>query len=306
MKSLSNIDTLHSSLETTKKAIILLGSTANFDTAASALGFMLALKKKGIDVTVASLADMRVEFSRLVGVDEVRKKVGNKNLVVSFDYTEDQVEKVSYNISEDGKRFNLVIAPKNGALPLQPETVKFEFTGADAEFIAFFGVNSLQELGPLYDNDRTVFDQAMTVAFTLFPTQPFAKCHLDAQGLSSLSELTANAVVQLKLELDPDSASNLLSGIDASTQGFNAPNVGPDTFELAATLMRAGGKRQPSSGNNTILPTQMPYMPSPGPLPSMSQPVQQADNNQFAQLLGATQKQPSQNVPVSMTGEFKG
>src|SRR5258708_1300968 len=189
MKPLANIDLLKTSLSQTKKAILLLGSTPNFDMVASALGFALALKARGIDVQVASLAEMRVEFSRLVGVDQVRGKIGNRNLVVSFDYTEDQVEKVSYSISEDGKRFNLVIAPKSGIRPLDPESVNFEYSGADAEFIALFGVNSFEELGSFYDNDRTLFDTAMTVAFTLFPVQPFTKCHIDGSDVSSLSEL---------------------------------------------------------------------------------------------------------------------
>lgn len=301
MKPLANIDLLKDTLSTTKKAILLLGSTPNFDMVASALGFALALRAKGVDVQVASLADMRVEFSRLVGVDQVRNKIGNRNLVVSFDYSEDQVEKVSYSISEDGKRFNLVISPKSGVKPLEPDTVSFDFTGADAEFIGLFGVNSLEELGSFYDGERLLFDTAMTVGFTLFPVQPFAKCHLDASETSSLSELMVHVCDKLELPLNEDSGSNLLAGIDVATQEFRSPLTTADTFETVALLLRSGAVRQPIMQQVQMTPQQMPYTPQY----STQQPPAQDNTNQFAQLLGNARPQQApvmQPIPSEMKG----
>ena len=301
MKPLANIDLLKESLTNTKKAILLLGSAPNFDTVASALGFSLALQAKGIDVQVASLADMRVEFSRLVGVDQVRNKIGNRNLVVSFDYTEDQVEKVSYNISEDGKRFNLIISPKSGTKPLEPETVRFEYAGADAELIGLFGINNFEELGSFYDGERLLFDTAMTVDFTLFPVQPFIKCHMDASEMSSLSELMAHVCDKLELQLNEDSASNLLAGIDVATGEFRSPLTTADTFETVAMLLRLGAVRQPPVQQPQMSPQQMPFTPQY----SYQQPPTQASNNQFAQLLGNTRPQQAQ-VQQPIPSEMKG
>lgn len=311
MKQLPNIDLLKDSLSQAKKAIIILGANPNFDTVAAALGFALALKQKNVDTQVASSADMRVEFSRLVGVESVRKKVGNRNLMVSFAYSEDQVEKVSYQISPDGKRFNLVIAPKAGAQPLQPETVNFEFTGAEAEFIATFGVGSNQELDELVKNEHGLMDGAMTVAFTLFPVPAFAKCHLEAQGLSSISELAAITCQGLGLDLNEDSGSNLLAGMDMATQGFRIPSVSADTFETVANLMRAGAQRPPLA-QPPMPPSQMPYMPSLRrsirPLMDQSAPMN-ANTSQFASLLGGTQASaPADAAPPTpqSPSEFKG
>lgn len=318
MKTLANIDLLRDSLSTTKKAIILLGSTPNFDIVASALGFAEALKNKGIDVQVASLTDMRVEFSRLVGVDQVRPKIGNKNLIVSFDYNEDQVEKVSYQISDDGKRFNLVIAPKTGVRPLQPDSVQFEFAGADAQFVALFGVNNFMELGELYEKERALFDGAMTVGFTLFPIPPFLKCHLDASGVSSLSELVAQVCQALHLTHTEDSASNLLAGIDAATQEFRSPVTSAETFEAVADLVRAGAVRQPPMTAPSMTAAHMPFTPAPNPTQSYgapstspyqptysSPPPVQANTNQFAQLLGNAQGQSVPTAPP-IPSEYKG
>lgn len=304
MKQIPNVDVLTSTLASTKKAILILGPTPNFDSVAAALGMSLALKAKGIDVQVACPADMRVEFNRLVGVDQVKKKIGNRNLVVSFPYAEDKVEKVIYTISEDNKRFNLVISPKNGGSPLEPSAVSFELAGAEAELIVLFGVGGFEELGELYQSERTVFDTAMTLAVTLFPNQPFAKCHVDASETSSLSEVTAYICEALKLTLDADSASNLLAGIDTVSGGFRGMGVSADTFELVARLMRAGARRQPVSDGQMLQPTQMPFMAPPTNVPA----PQQASTNQFAQLLGASQAKAAPTAPFQppVPSEMKG
>lgn len=315
MKQLPNIELLNQSLSQTKKAIVIIGANPNFDTVASALGFAVALRQKGIDTQVVSVADMRVEFSRLVGVDTVRKKVGNRNLVISFDYSEDRVEKVSYHISEDGTRFNLVVSPRSGAAPLQPESVSYEFAGAEAQFIATFGVGSGQELDELIKNEHGLMDGAMSLAITPFQVAPFAKCHLDASGLSSLSELTAVICLGLGLKLDEDSGSNLLAGIDLVTAGFRAPMTNADTYEVVAMLVRAGAVRPPIITAPPITPSQMPFVPTRSSFPQQNRftqpPATQANTSQFAQMLSNSQSQPApQPVPAppapQFPGEFKG
>lgn len=296
MRQLQHIDVLKPALDATTKALVIFSSTPNTDSVAASLGLALALEKKGINTQVVSLSDMRVEFSRLVGVDTVSKKMGNRNLVVSFDYLEDQVEKVSYTISEDGKRFNLVIAPKAGSKPLDPNTVQFDLSGVEADFVFYIGVSGPGELGSLYEENHLVLESAISVGLSLFPVPGFAKYHYDAQGLSSISELTALLTQSLRLDLDQDSSSNFLAGIDAATQGLSTSMASADTFELVAALLRAGGKRQPNvSGSMTQ--NQMPFMPSQ-PMPH---PV---SNDKFAQLLGSTQRQPFS--PPQMPNEFKG
>ncbi len=313
MKAIPVLQPLKQDLSTLKKSLILLSSTPNIDSVAAALGLAIALKRKGVDVQVACSADMRVEFSRLVGVDEVRKKIGNRNLVVSFDYSEEKVEKVSYNISEDGKKFNLVISPKSNAAPLDPATVAFDYSGAESEVTFIVGASTFEEIGPIYEEERNAIEASKTVAFTLFPTQTYANFHVDAQGYSSISELIAVSCHELGLELDSDSASNLLFGIESITQGLATPVVTADTFETVAVLMRAGARRQPIGQQGNLTPQQMPWQP-PAQVPQ-SQPVPSADgvptqgaaSNPFAAALSQNQ-QKSSIMPqgYSATGELKG
>lgn len=314
MKPISTLDSLKEKLSSVHKALILMSGTPNIDSVASALGLFLVLRKKGIDVQIACPADMRVEFSRLVGVDEVKKKIGNRNLVVSFDYSEDKVEKVSYTISEDGKRFNLVIAPKTGVSALDPATVAFDYAGAEADVTFLIGVNGFPDIGSLYDEERTVIESSFTIALTLFPVGTYAQYHADASGMSSLTELVANLAIQLDFPVDSDSASNFLYGLESITQGLSTQTVNADTFETVAALLRAGGKRQPIGQQGTLSPNQMPFLTPQSQPQSPSTEVQQpaepgavASNNPFAAALSKT-SQPGGTMPAgySATGELKG
>ncbi len=313
MKPIANLDSLKEKLSSVHKALILLSSTPNIDSVAAALGLFLALRKKGVDVQIASPADMRVEFSRLVGVDEVKKKIGNRNLVVSFDYSEDKVEKVSYTISEDGKRFNLVIAPKTGVSALDPATVGFDYAGVEADATFLVGVNGYTDIGSFYEEERNVIEGSFTIALTLFPVGTYTQFHADASGMSSLTELVANLCIQADLPVDSDSASNFLYGLESITSALSSPTVTADTFETVAALLRAGGRRQPIGQQGTLSPNQMPFMGTPQtpviktPEPQTPMPQAPGSNNPFAAALSKT-AQAGGTMPAgySATGELKG
>lgn len=316
MKTIASLSSLKESLPNIHKALVLMPATPNLDSAAAALGLCQLLKAKGIEVQVACPVDMRVEFSRLVGVDDVKKKIGNRNLQISFDYSEDKVEKVSYTISDDGKRFNLVIAPKNNATALDPATVGFDYVGAETDATFLVGVNGYEDIGVIYDEERNVIEGSLTVALTLFPVPTYAKFHADAQGYSSLSEMMAAVVSQLDISLDVDGASNLLYGIDSATQSLTSPLANADTFETVALLMRAGAKRQPIGQQGVLTQNHMPFLAN-SPLadgstahsakPDVQSPVPTASNNPFAAALSKTANQGG-TMPAgySATGELKG
>ncbi|PWU24092.1 hypothetical protein C5B42_00770 [Candidatus Cerribacteria bacterium 'Amazon FNV 2010 28 9'] len=305
MKQLPNLDVIATALKTTKRVICIIGQNPNFDTVAAALGLASALKTRDIACQVVSKTPMRVEFNRLVGVDTVSEKLGNRNLQVSFPYDENQVEKVSYAISADRTRFNLIIAPKNGNTPMVPNDITFDLVGAEAELVFLFNINSFEDLGEMYTNERQLYDSAMTVGVNFFPIQSFVKCHLDATGTSGMSETVSLLLDGVNVTLDPDSATNLLAGIDIGSGGFRSPTVTADTYEVISRLVRAGGRRLPVYEGPPLSKTQMPYVTSSKPAGAV--PLS-SDTNVFAKALGGSAPQSNANPPpqASMTGEFKG
>src|SRR3989344_7827180 len=111
-----------------KSLLVVTPGSANLDITAAALGLGVALKEAGKNVIMGSTGKPVVEQSRLVGIDQVAQKLGNRNLVISFEYIQDAIEKVSYNV--EGKKFNLVIQHKEGGRSLDPTNVSYAYEGS--------------------------------------------------------------------------------------------------------------------------------------------------------------------------------
>jgi hypothetical protein len=86
---------------------------------ASALALTGSLQTQGKkNVYAASHQVCRITPATLPLSDLVSQKIGNRNLVISLKVgSRDSIDKVSYNLEEDGSTFNLIIQPKKGQSP---------------------------------------------------------------------------------------------------------------------------------------------------------------------------------------------
>ncbi len=297
-----------------KTIYIALAATANYDTVASALALYLSFKEAGKNALIMSSSPMRVEFSYLIGVNEIQSVVGNRNLVVSFAYDQQNVDKVSYHISEDGQRFNLVIAPTDGGRPLDPSTVEYRYEGASADLVFIVGASQFDDLGALYTQEPYFFDGADSVSITTFQAQPFARRMFETTGQSCMAEGVAVLLEGLGMEPKDDVATNILSSIEQATDRFQSLGVGPDLFELVARLIRNGARRSASNpvihGQPQVSPNAIPPMgrvpqdeiiqeiPQQMPIPIYSSmpPATPASTSSFAEAL--KKKSGQMQVPV--------
>lgn len=245
MQQNPDFSALASAYAQAKNFLIFIHPQATYDAVAAALATRRALIESGRVCDVMCEEPMRVEYNHLVDIDQVRQEVGNRNLVVSFAYDENQVDKVTYNLREDIQRFELVIAPKTGSVPLDPSTIEYYRTGLSADIIFLFGYHSLDELGEVYKREKYEIDRAYSVALTQGKIPGFAKLHLQLQPESlSYSEMMYFMIRQLQIaEVKDDIASNLLAGIEYATNRFTQPNLPARTFETVANLMRRGARR---------------------------------------------------------------
>lgn len=228
-------------LTSAQTVLVVSPKKPKLDQIAAALALFLSLKKAGKSVVVACPDEMTVEFSLLVGVDKISQQLGGKNLMISLDYIEDSIEKVSYNI--EGKKFNLLIQPKAGFPPLSAEKVNYSHSGG-SDLIFTIGAQRLEDLGSLYAQEKELYDQKPVVNIDVDPKNTqFGKINLANPAISSCSEITAGLISVLKLPVDQDIATNLLLGIEEATQGFTSPKTSASTFEVAAFCLRAGGRR---------------------------------------------------------------
>lgn len=237
-----DLSELQQLLSPAKSILVAIPKNLNLDKVAASLSLSLSLVKSGKVTTIVCPQPMTVEFSQLVGVDKVTDKTGGKNLVISFDYVKDSIEKVSYNV--EGNKFNLVIQPKAGFPLLDTKNVKFSYSGADSELIFVIGAQKLEDLGKLYEKEKNLYTEKSVVNIDHHPQNTrFGKINIFNPQASSCSEIIALVLKTLNFPLDEDIATNLLIGLKSATNNFQSPNISATTFETAAFCLRAGARR---------------------------------------------------------------
>lgn len=243
-----NLDlaSLSSLLSSSQSALVVLPPNSGFDRIAASLALYLALKKSGKKAGIACSQAMTVQFSQLIGVDKITDKIGQRDLVISFDYKQDLIEKVSYNIEDD--KFNLVIQPKAGFPALDPKTVAYSSSGTDADLIFVVGSQKLEDLGELYQQNKSFYQSAAVINIDRQAgNSQFGKVNLVVSQAAADSELVALILKGLKLAIDEDIVTNLYLGLQSATGNFQAAEVSADTFEAAAWLLRSGARHSQST-----------------------------------------------------------
>lgn len=266
---------IQSALATAQSIFIALPQNPSFDKVAAGLGLYLSLIKAKKSVEIGSPTEMIVEFSSLVGVDKIKDSFqgGKDSLIVSFDYIEDAIEKVSYNI-ENGK-FNLVIKPKPGYPPLDSERVKYSYTGGKVDLIFVIGASSLENLGRIYEDSQEAFKESQIVNLDNNPrNQEYGQVDLVDPMAASLSEQVANLIALLRLPTDEDIGSNLLLGIERATNRFSSAKVGSNTFEAAAFCLKIGARRQAKRPLRKMPKGKTPLKPMPPKVSALKKPAE--------------------------------
>lgn len=227
--------------------LIVLPDNPSVDAVASGLALSLALEKKGFSTTVSAPSPMTVEFNRLVGVDKIRNDLGDKNLILSFaNYQADKIEKVSYNI-ENGL-FSLTVVPKPGNLAPGKENIQLNYAGMGGDLVIVVDAAYPEGLGAFAQNKEFV-ENIPSLNLTLLGNTPVSGWPksielIDASGVS-ISETVFQIIEALGVLVDEDLATNLFIGLEAGSNNFSASWIKPETFTLAADLIRAGARRAP-------------------------------------------------------------
>lgn len=267
-----------------KSIAILLPPDPSTEIVSAGLGLYLSLSGSGKQVQIGCASQIRVENADLFGVDKIKNSIGNQNLVISFDFKEENLKKVDYDVDENGK-FMLLIQPQPGSPAPDTSTINYSYSGASADLVFILGVTSLEELGKLYADEKSFLDKAKIVSINL-TTKPSntASLAFHTNAATSLPEMVGFLLKSWEIEPTADAASNLLSVISTGTNQFNSPKVTADTFETIAFLMRHGGHlgRSPFAATSRFgaFPPMMPptfddELPSPAfgqgqPFPSQS------------------------------------
>ncbi|MBD3250845.1 MAG: hypothetical protein GF381_04750 [Candidatus Pacebacteria bacterium] len=222
--------------------LVILSSSADFDQQLAAASLYLQLKEREQDLQVEFLSPSKIDNHTIAGFDKLKTEMGKNNLVISFDYDEQAVGNVSYNIDEQNKKFYLAIKPKKGQEPLSTESVDFEYVGADADVIFLVGVEDLESLEQLYFGYESLYQKAAVVDISSNALD-IAQFYQSPNDFCCTSEAVLAMLEEWGARLSPDQATNLYAGIQYGSDNFVSLQASAQTFEWLADLLKAGARR---------------------------------------------------------------
>ncbi len=229
-------------LGTASDILIVTHSNPTIDSIGSSLALSLGLISLGKKVTVVCPDAMTVAFSSFVGVQKIVRTIGNKNFVISLDYTEGSIEKVSYNI--EGDKFNLVIEPRGGYDGFSEDKVHYTRAGNAADMICAIGMSHLGELDGLEEANKELFATKPIINIdTHAENSLYGAVNLVDPEASSVAELVSHVLSNLGAQLTEDIATNVLNALYGATDSFQSSKVTAQAFELAAACVKMGGKK---------------------------------------------------------------
>ncbi len=247
----NSLSRIHEVISKGMTGAIVLPVNHSLDALAASAALYLGLNKMG--KTIAFVCENEANTPEIVASDKIQSNLatGGNNLVISFPYTDGSIDKVDYNIQ--GDLFNLIITPRANYPKLDPEQVKFSYTGGNLDFIITVDSPNLQSLGMIYENNQDQFqgrdiiniDRHLTNSF--FGTVNFVN-----KSISSISELIFKVLQSLKIEIDKEMATNLYLGISSATNNFSSYSVNAETFETVAKLLRMGAIKKSFRKNEPL------------------------------------------------------
>ncbi|MDH7476504.1 MAG: DHH family phosphoesterase [Microgenomates group bacterium] len=232
---------------------IVLNQNPTVDSVAAATALYLFLTKIGKNI---SLVCSQPVNNNLFGSDKIQTDltVSGNNLVISFPYVEGSIDKVDYNIQ--GNFFNLIITPRAGQPKLDPNQVKFLYSGGTLDFIITIDASSLTDLGEIYSNYQNEFQGKNIINIDRhFNNSFFGTVNFVNKTSSSTSEMVFKIIRSLNGQLDSQIATNLYAGLVAATNNFSSYSVNPETFQTAAELLKLGAQKKTAKAPSQPLGT---------------------------------------------------
>jgi nanoRNase/pAp phosphatase (c-di-AMP/oligoRNAs hydrolase) len=225
-------------LTQSNRVLLVTRERPSVDGLSAALALAETLKVLQKTVTVACSGQLPEEAKTIPGIEGLQTEVKPTNLVISFDYVEGMVEKVSYNI--EGDQFNLILAGRDKVL--DPNKIKIKNSGADYDLIIFLDTPKIEYLGKLFETEKEIFSKIPTLNIDFHQNNTgYATYNWVNTAEGSTTEVVFDIITNLEFGLLKKAADLMLIGIKAATLNFTK-NVKAETMERAAACMRAQGQ----------------------------------------------------------------
>lgn len=238
-----SLEKIQQLLDEKDKIGIAVGKNPRVDEMAAALSLYLSLTQSGKSVSIVCPSEPIVEVSSLVGIDKVKTSFdGNtSDIIVSFPDRGD-IEKISYT-REDGF-INIIVKAAEQGLSFDEQDIVFRRNATAPKAVFIIGTPRISDLGRIFDTESLKNTTIINID-NKEENQGFGDVVLISKEFSSVSESIATLMSSLRLNIDADIASNLLSGIEYATNNFQDTKTSVMAFEMAAMLIKLGARRSP-------------------------------------------------------------
>ena len=253
-----NVTEIKTLISGAKTALVVVPHLT-IDSLSSALALALSLKKSNIDTKVFCPQKPDANYSKLSGLELLTDNFNQNDLVITLDYPLEQIETVNYN--QDNGKLNLIVQTKPGSPKVAQNQILVTNQSALADVNFILGEETL-----LAANSNIVNSGNWVQITPGNAIRPWAKAGIIDQD-APYSEIFTFLLPMLGLNLDTDSAKDLLIGLRVATQSFSI-NVSPETFEAGAVCLRstqplmespvANGQVQSNGQNKPFVPSNNP------------------------------------------------
>ena len=227
-----------------KKIAIVFEKSWRGDSVASALALSQLLKKLGKEAMVlADPAEQNKICSWLPGFAEIQTRLpGADKFIISLDLTNARVEQLNYQTKD--QRLDFIITPAAGFFTAADVTSRA--SGFAYDLIIALNSPDLATLGELYQTQPDFFFQTPLINIDRDPAnENYGQINLLNLQAVAGAEIIFNLFAEQAADLmDADSATCLLAGLIMQTNNFKTGQLTPQALQLAAELMKLGGRRE--------------------------------------------------------------
>jgi nanoRNase/pAp phosphatase (c-di-AMP/oligoRNAs hydrolase) len=230
--------------------LIVFLNNKDGDALAASLGLFIFLNNIGKKVTLVSSSDSQQKSTNhknnlnfLPFFKKIESELSNlRRFIVSLDIKNAKISQIKYSLDED--KLNFIISPASGWF--SADDISSRADEFKHDLIITIGVNDLEFLGEIYDNNIEFFYKTTIINIDNSP----ANEEFGQINFIDLNSVTNSEIIYYLLknyeakQISDDVATCILAGIIKKTKNFKSGNLSPKTLLASSELIALGARRE--------------------------------------------------------------
>ncbi len=218
-------------IDKAQKILLVTNHQPSIDSVCSILGLYEIFNSLGKEVEAYCPGEVTTTRG-LPNFEKIKKTLSPPDLIISFDYIKNNVDKINYKIEDS--YFSLILTSKVGII--NTEQIKYSYTGI-FDIIISIGEPNIGFLSNKNYQEQLLYSSTPILSISNHPeTQEFGTFTIVNKNASTNTELVVGFLKELGIKLNTRSAYCFLVGLKGGSEDFSRAKA--DTFEAASWCMR--------------------------------------------------------------------